>query len=197
MAAFLDVTLTFPVVLFTFMLVVVVGYWLVVLLGAADLDVIDAPELLGGLGLAGVPVTVALSLLVVLGWFATLVGTVLVDGAAGAAAAVLSVAVLAAGLLLAWLSTGLLVRPLRRVFAAAAPPSRSDFLGRVCVIRTGQVTADFGQAEVTADDGSSAIIQVRQPGPDPAGAEPLRAGSTALIFDYDPAGEFFWVTTTL
>ncbi|HWO65844.1 MAG TPA: hypothetical protein VNO31_38015, partial [Umezawaea sp.] len=50
------------------------------------------------------------------------------------------------------------------------------------------VTHDFGQAEVTATDGSSAVVQVRQ-----AGQDVLVAGSTALIFDYDVDGEFFWV----
>nr|BFE67179.1 hypothetical protein GCM10020092_004800 [Actinoplanes digitatis] len=37
-------------------------------------------------------------------------------------------------------------------------------------------------------DGSSAIVQVRTPGDDE-----LRAGSIALIFDFDADGEFFWV----
>jgi hypothetical protein len=46
----------------------------------------------------------------------------------------------------------------------------------------------FGQAEVTAQDGSSAIIQVRQ-----TGEHALTFGKRALIFDYDTDGEFFWV----
>ncbi|MGV2386834.1 MAG UNVERIFIED_CONTAM: hypothetical protein LOD86_16430, partial [Thermobifida fusca] len=57
------------------------------------------------------------------------------------------------------------------------------------VVRTGRVDRDFGQAEVTAADGSTALIQVRQ-----TGEESLTAGSTALIVDYDPEGSFFWVT---
>jgi hypothetical protein len=33
-------------------------------------------------------------------------------------------------------------------------------------------------------------VQVRQPGHDP-----LTSGTTALIFDYDVVGEFFWVAS--
>jgi hypothetical protein len=62
----------------------------------------------------------------------------------------------------------------------------------MCVIRTSRVDLTFGQAEVRAADGSAAIIQVRQHGNRP-GEEILKAGSTALIFDYDADGEFFWV----
>jgi hypothetical protein len=50
------------------------------------------------------------------------------------------------------------------------------------------VDAKFGQAEVTAADGSSALVQVRQ-----NGEYELSAGSTALIYDYDADGEFFFV----
>ncbi len=65
--------------------------------------------------------------------------------------------------------------------------SRRDFVGRMCVIRTTWVDRAFGQAEVRAADGSAANIQVR------ADESGLRLGSTALIFDYDADGEFFWV----
>ena len=87
-----------------------------------------------------------------------------------------------------WLVTRLAVLALGRLFTAAPVASRADFLGRPCVIRTGTVTATFGQAEVTVEDGSSAIVQVRQ-----SGGDRLRAGSPAYIYGYDDTGEFFWV----
>jgi hypothetical protein len=72
--------------------------------------------------------------------------------------------------------------------------SRRDFVGRMCVIRTSWVDEQFGQAEVRADDGSAANIQVRQMDRNREAEKPLRVGSTALIFEYDADGEFFWVT---
>lgn len=60
-----------------------------------------------------------------------------------------------------------------------------------CTVRTGRVDARLGQAEITARDGSAAVVQVRQPGTE--GEERLVLGSTGLIYSYDEAGEFFWV----
>lgn len=185
MGGFVDAALGFPTVLFTFLLVVVIGYWLLVLVGALDIEALDTDGgFLDGFGLSGVPSTVALTVAVAVAWFVSLVGGVLLGSAL-----VLSILVLVVALAAAFFATRLLIRPLRPLFSGGPEASRNDFVGSVCVIRTGRVSTDFGQAEVTAADGSSAIIQVRQ-----AGADELRAGSSALIYDYDADGEFFWVT---
>ncbi|MEV0808925.1 hypothetical protein [Micromonospora sp. NPDC050200] len=195
MTGFLGTALSFPTVLFSFLLLVVVGYWLLVLTGVLDLgddlDVDGVPGgVLAGLGLGGLPSTIVFSLIVAVAWFVSLAGTALLDGLGFGAVAriVVSVGVLVAAVLCAWLVTRLLAVPLARLFPTGTESSRHAFVGGLCTIRTGRVTADFGQAEVTAADGSSAVVQVRQPGD-----EPLRAGSSALIYDYDVEGEFFWV----
>jgi hypothetical protein len=187
MGEFVDAALGFPAVLFTFLLVVVVGYWILVLLGALDIEALDFDadgDVLSGFGFAGVPVAVTASLLIAIAWFLSLAGTVLFGG-------VLLLAILAlfVALAVAWFATRLLVLPLRRLFPSGPEASRSDFVGSVCVIRTGRVSQTFGQAEVTATDGSSAIIQVRQ-----TGTDTFKSGTTALIYEYDADGEFFWVT---
>jgi hypothetical protein len=187
LAEFFQATLAFPAVLFTFLLVVCVGYWLLTLLGAIDVDE-DAGDLLGALGFGGVPLTIVLTLTIVVAWFFSLVGSVLLDGTATGVRIVVGILVLAAAIVLALLVTRLLVTPLRKVFHSGPSASRADFIGRTCVIRTGTVGTDFGQAEVHAEDGSSAVVQVRQ-----TGRDDLRAGQTALIYDYDTDGEFFWV----
>ncbi|MEU3566441.1 hypothetical protein [Kitasatospora sp. NPDC006786] len=240
MGGFFAAALAFPTALFSFALVVVVGYWLLMLFGGLvpgavhgghggghQVDVGHAGHHLGAghgghaghlghgghgggghsagghgaddgsgrqgaghhtgvldaLGLGGVPVTVAVSLLVAIAWFVSLAGTVLTSGAP-ARGGVFVVALVAS-----WAGTRVLVRPLSRLFPQDRPVTRGDFVGRVCVIRTGRVTADFGQAEVTAEDGSTATVQVRTATPEPA----LTAGRTALIFDYDAEGEHFLV----
>lgn len=128
--------------------------------------------------------TVAVSLLIALAWFVSLTGSVLTTGTLP------RILVLPAALVAAWCGTRLLVKPLARLFPQERPASRGDFVGRVCVIRTGRVTTAFGQAEVTAEDGSTATVQVRSLTDEPG----LAAGRTALIFDYDGAGEHFLVT---
>lgn len=179
MNGFVEAVLRFPTVLFTPLLLVVIGYWIVVVAGGAD------PESDGGVGdflafagLGGLPAAIPLSLLVVLAWFGSLAGHELV---AGWLALVLAVPA-------AWLLTLAATVLIRRMLPAGADASRADFLGLTCVIRTGRVTGTFGQAEVHARDGSSAIVQVRQ-----AGHDDLHAGTVALLYDVDPDGEFFWV----
>ncbi|WP_436492722.1 hypothetical protein [Actinokineospora sp. HUAS TT18] len=187
MGEFVATTLRFPVVLFTFLLAAVILYWIVVALGVSEMDVVDTDAF----GLGGVPLTIAVSLLVLVAWFAALVGTVfLVDaGLGGPLTTALSFGVLLGALLVGLLVTRLAMAPLHRMFPEHAGASRADFLGRTCVVRTGQVDETFGQAEVTAADGSSAVIQVRK-----AGDDALGAGDTAVIYDYDPDGEFFWIS---
>jgi uncharacterized membrane protein YbhN (UPF0104 family) len=196
MREFVATAFGYPAALFSFLLVVVVAYWVLTVIGAADLDVLDGAEgggfegSLAGLGLNGVPPTVVLSLVIAFSWFACLAGTVLLNGAdlSTPLTVVLGFVLVVLALLVGVAVTRLLAVPLRRLFPNEPPASRNDFVGRPCVIRTGSVTHDFGQAEVTAADGSSALVQVRQ-----SGQDVLIAGSTALIFDYDVDGEFFWV----
>jgi hypothetical protein len=196
MSGFLAATVSFPAALFSFVLAVVVLYWLLVLVGA-DLD-LDADAGDGGmiatLGLGGVPLMIALSMWITLSWLIAMIGTIVlaalaVDGVVGV---LLRVALLVVALLGGLVGTRLVIVPIRRAIPAAVEPSRRDFVGRTCVIRTGSVSEAFGQAEITSDDGSSAIIQVRRPVEMNDGG-PLRSGSEALIFDYDPDKEIFWV----
>ncbi|WP_336212452.1 hypothetical protein [Nonomuraea sp. LPB2021202275-12-8] len=177
MSEFLHVALSFPTAIFSFLLIVVLGYWIVVITGLFDLDGGDAPWL----GFGGAPAGVTLSLLIALAWLLSLIGSQFAAGP-------LLLAVPALALAGAWLGTRALLSPLRRLLPKERQPSRGDFVGQMCVIRTGQATHDFGQAEVSAADGSSAVVQVRTTGEDR-----LSRGDSALIFEYDADGEFFWV----
>ncbi|MFG2973883.1 hypothetical protein ACGFYY_12855 [Streptomyces sp. NPDC048331] len=187
MDEFIDAALGFPAGIFTVALAVVVVYWLVVLCGVVEHDAWESDAGSSALGAPGVPLTVSASVLIAVAWFTSLAGTVLADrlGVGGGSTLVL----LALALLVARGVTGLLVRPLRRVFQPDdPPPSRQDFIGQIAVVRTGRVDARFGQAEVAAADGSTAVVQVRQ-----TGSDPLTHGSSGLLYAYDERGEFFWV----
>ncbi|WP_326660209.1 hypothetical protein [Streptomyces sp. NBC_00385] len=193
MQEFLTATQSFPAVLFSAALVVVIAFWLLVLAGAADHHSFDADLDTDLAGIGGVPVTVSVSVMVAVGWFSALTGSVLLHrgDTTGTVRAALALGILVGALLVAWAVVRLLVRHFRRFFADQPPPSRQDFLGRVCTIRTGSVGTDFGQAEVAAADGSTAIVQVRQLAP---ADDALSAGSPGLLYAYDAVGEFFWVS---
>jgi hypothetical protein len=182
-SGFFEAVLSFPAVLFTPLLVVVIGYWLVVVVGGADPDADGGAEggLLAFAGFGGVPAAIPLSLLILFAWFGSLAGAQVFPTVAAWLITV-------GALVVAWVLTRLAVLLLKRLLPSGTEPSRADLLGRTGIIRTGRVTRTFGQAEVHSADGSSAIVQVRQ-----AGDDDLHAGSIALLYDVDPEGEFFWV----
>jgi hypothetical protein len=181
---FFQAALGFPAVLFSFTLVVVLAYWVLTLFGVVDVD----DDQLAGWGFGGVPLIIVVSVTVVVAWLASLVGTVALEGTNTGVRVGLGAVVLAAAAVLGLLVARLSVTPLRKLFHTGPPASRLDFVGRTCVVRTGMVTEDFGQAEVTATDGSTAVVQVRQTGQDR-----FTAGTVALIYEYSTDGEFFWV----
>jgi len=168
MTEFFAAAVAFPTVLFSLLVLVVLAYWVTVALVGLDLD---APVL-----------PISISLFVVITWFAALVGTVLTPEGS------LRYAILAGSLLVGAFVTKIVLIPIKSWTKPEKPASRNDFVGRTAIVRTTRVTEHYGQAEVTADDGGTAVVQVRA-----AQSTELNAGQTALIFDYDAEGEFFWV----
>jgi len=168
MTEFFAAAVAFPTVLFSLLVLVVLAYWVTVALVGLDLD---APVL-----------PISISLFVVITWFAALVGTVLTPEGS------LRYAILAGSLLVGAFVTKIVLIPIKNWTKPEKPASRNDFVGRTAIVRTTRVTEHYGQAEVTADDGGTAVVQVRA-----AQSTELNAGQTALIFDYDAEGEFFWV----
>jgi hypothetical protein len=168
MTEFLAAALAFPTAVFSLLVLVVLAYWFTVALVGMDFD---APVL-----------PISISLFVLVTWFAALAGTVLTPEGK------LRYVVLVGALLVGVLVTRILLIPVRNWTTPEKPASRNDFVGRTAIVRTTRVTGSYGQAEVTADDGGTAVVQVRA-----ADSTDLKAGQTALIFDYDAEGEFFWV----
>lgn len=205
----LDDAMSVPALLFSFPLVAVVVYWLLVMVGGAVSEGLDGEDVdaagdgrsadddrpgsrfLAAAGLDGLPLSIALSVLTVLAWLISLASTVLLDGAAFDLArdptVLVGACVVSIGL--AWLGTVLLAAPIRRILPAQPRPSRLAYVGSVCTVRSPAVGRDCGEAEVARADGSSALIQVRQ-----RGSDELYSGSTALIYDYDADHEVFWIT---
>jgi len=196
MGAFLAAAIGFPTVVFTAALTVVVLFWLLVALGAADAHGhahahLNSRAHSGGWGLGGVPVTLAFSLFVAVGWLVSYCASVLLVPS-GPVGILVGAVVLIGTVYVSWQATKLFVRPLHRLFPDEHGPSRLDFVGLTCTIRTGRVDAGFGQAEVRSADGSAAVVQVRQQDGDLAQGA-LASGSTGLLYAYDETGEFFWV----
>ncbi|GAA2759850.1 hypothetical protein [Actinopolymorpha rutila] len=96
---------------------------------------------------------------------------------------VLLVAVVPAG------SPGRLVRLCPRRGSEPDPfATHRALLGQVCTTRSVRVDRYVGTADAPGPDGAATRIQVRQ-----NGEEDLPPGSTALIYDYEPDGGYYWV----
>ncbi len=195
MDMFLNITLSFPTVIFSVLLAVALFYWLLAIIGLVDLDIfhihighgpdVDGMELGGvtGLlmkvGLDGVPLTLILSVVTLLAWLISyfagffllqhLPWDVLRYGL-GAGAAVLAVVI-------ALPFTGLLLRPFRSLFAKVRPVDSVSLLSEVAVVRSPVVTLAQGSAEVN-NGGAGLILQVR--------AEPGRfvRGDRVVLVEY-------------
>jgi len=218
----IQASLQFPTVVFTIVLGVVLVYWLFVLVGALDIDLLGGDvdvdvdvsgaakgvgELITGgakaggealhgdldgdvdgglwhgLGLGDVPVTISVSLIVLIAWCASLLGAHYIAGTAGWQHAV----VLVVALVIALPIAAVLVRPLAPVFAVKEGKSNADYIGHACTITTGRVDDGFGQATIE-DGGSVLVIQVRCDRP---GA--LQRGDKGLIIEFDRARQAYLV----
>ena len=202
MELFLGTAFGFPAVLFTPLLIVVAVFWVLVLLGATDselLDGVDADGAASGLSavmhkarLGDVPVTVALSMMVCVAWFVSMLGgimTSLLETTSTPLLLALGAVVLLIALIAAWAVTSGLVMTVARFLPRRSNDSKHELVGRTCVIRIGEAGEDFGQAEITTSGGAAITIPVRT-----TGGEVLALGSTALIFDHRAEGDVFLVT---
>ena len=198
MSSFVDAASAFPTAIFSVLLVAVLTYWLLALLGIVDADhghglhadgAADAPDLatLAGittaLGLQGVPVSIAATLVVLFAWTLSCLGAMWVlplvpsdslrlvgGGILGLAS--LSVAVAAAGRA---------VRPLRPLFFTHAAIHNVALVGQTCKVLTQTVDEKMGRAEV-AQRGAHLNIRVWAPSPNR-----LKRGASARIVAYEDA----------
>lgn len=197
MGHFLDAAVAFPTAIFTTLLGVVLLYWLLALLGLVDFES-GGTELESGhdltghdlgtlaativaFGLHGVPLSIVVSLLVLIGWTLSCLGGMwiipLLPGSAPA---------YASGTLLALASVSLavplasrLVRPMRGLFVTHAAIQNASLVGQSCKVLTQTVDEKSGRAEV-AQRGTDINIRVWASTPNP-----LVRGAMARIVAYE------------
>ncbi len=216
MSEFLDAAFTMPTTIFSVLLILASVYWATVLFGLMDLGIVDgifeifeglfegsasavesaaegvaeglvegAGEHGGCLGLAGVPLSIVGTALAGFGWLFSYAGLSFLPAVASGTAALVGVGVGATVLSMA--VTAVALRPLRKLFRFAPVTGKRDLVEKICTVTTLRVDEKFGQAEVR-DDGSTILIQARC-----LHTNDLSRGSKALIFEYDPKHEVFYV----
>lgn len=196
MPTFISIISSFPTAVFTVMLGVSVVYWLVSLSGMVEGDVGDGDPsdgaslggLLATLGLQGVPLPLALTLLALSGWLFCYFVELWLGTRNGPGwwqwgfGALLLLVALGLGILL----TAMLVRPLRPLFRRAyRQPAEQRLIGGLCTVRSASVGKSNGRADAHVD-GDHLILEVRSD-------KPLVRGDRAVVIDYLPDDQAYWV----
>ncbi len=195
---FLDLCFSWPVVPATMLILFVCGYWLLVILGAFDIDVLDfdldfdadADSILGFgwvglrfLNLGEVPLMLWMSLFGLSWWTFTL----LVDVGMDQNDWPTILWAMARNVGIAIVLTKLLTQPLRGRFEHNEPNPPHEMLGRTCIVTTSQVTPTFGHAEYKAE-AAPLLLTVRTK------TGVLHQGDIAVLVEYDPEQKFYYVS---
>ncbi|THU03680.1 ubiquinone biosynthesis protein UbiH [Lampropedia puyangensis] len=175
MHQFLNIIVSFPTVVFTILLAFSLLYWMVVLLGLIDTEVLDSlffdadgvdagalAGLLTRLGLNGVPVTVIISLIVLFAWLSSYFATLLLWPLLSNQVAhlLLGAGIFIAALLAAVVLTAIALRPVRALLKKIPQETPKVVLGRIGVVRSATVSATQGYALVE-DGGAGLVLQIR------------------------------------
>lgn len=199
MDQFLTASFSYPTIVYTTLLSIAVGYWLLSLVGivgldsldfGADMDVDVDAEAHSDMAAAGffqnapirvIPLSLALTLLFFFGWLVCHTAALYLGPVfnAGLPRLIWGTAILIFGTLIALVLANLAAIPLTPVFKTHASPRKKDLLGRTIEVRTGRVDEHFGSG-VADSAGNVLIIEIR------CEAGKLKRGDRALVIDYDP-----------
>ena len=206
METFLANLTVFPVVVYTFALIIVILYWIMAFAGVVDIDMFDADveididtdfetevsinpdaEGLSGLagfmlnwGLTGVPVTVVISLLIVTSWLISYLATslILVHLPFDIIRYALGAALIFVCFAVSIPLTAWSIRPFKGLFIAHTAIKKDALIGQECEVTTGKVTEEFGQA-ILEDGEAGMILSIRAPA-----EKQIKKGDKVVLIEY-------------
>ncbi|MGP4971247.1 hypothetical protein [Psychrobacter aquimaris] len=199
----------YPTIIFTGFVMFVTLYWVVSLLGMADMDTVELGDsggdadvsnlsstgfftgLMLKFGLYGVPLIIILSLISLIGWLLSYLYTSFLHQyfdsgilyylfGTGALVFVLVVSM--------WL-TGLIISPIRKNIAKIPKRNSSNNVGKIAVVRTLSVTDKHGEA-VLNDGGAGLILKIRSDINDNS----LKQGDKVVLVEYLDEANTYRVT---
>lgn len=203
MDRFYEIVSSFPTVLFSVFLILSIFYWLLAVLGLVDIDILDMDVgdidadlptsgnhdltnlnvmsgLLLKLGLNGVPITIVITLIALIGWVISFLAVYFIYPLIPLSLIqfLLGIGILIGTLYIAAMCTAVLIKPLRPIFLASNQEVQVTILGQTAIVRTGEVTNDFGEATIE-DGGAGLIIKVR-----PYKNEVFHRGDRVVLLEY-------------
>ncbi|MEY1229082.1 OB-fold-containig protein [Proteus terrae] len=205
MNLFFQNSLAFPSIIFSALLIIISFYWLCATFGLLDIDLfnidseldtnVDATGLAGWLtklGLAGIPVTIILTLFTLFGWFISYftnywiinaIETSFIRYLTGFIAFIIT-SFIALNL------TAVCLKPIRKkLMSRNKPKSVHQLIGKLAIVRSANVTENKGEA-VLEDGGAGLILQIRAPE-----KENIKRGDSVVIISYDALTHSYQVVT--
>jgi hypothetical protein len=170
----------YPTIVFTGLVMFVTLYWVVSLLGMADMDSVDFGEsgsdaavsdlsstgfftgLMLKFGLYGVPLVIILSLVSLIGWLLSYLYTSFLhqNFDSGVLYYVFGTGALIFVLVVSMWLTGMIISPIRKNIARIPKRNSANNVGKIAIVRTLSVTDKHGEAELN-DGGAGLILKVR------------------------------------
>ena len=176
---------SFPTLIFSVLFILMIFYWVLAVLGLVEIDALDfeIPDgdvsagldgsddlsnlnvmsgLLLKLGLNGVPTTIILSVVALIGWMVcfTAVHYIFPWVPTRTLEFLIGIPVFIGSLVIAVLAAKVILGPFQPMFLAANQIEDKKILGKVAIVRTSRVDKTFGEASV-ADGGAGLIVKVR------------------------------------
>lgn len=209
MELLLSTILSFPTIVYTFLMCVALFFWVISALGLLDINVLDID--LGGdssegidtnsawfaglimkLGLDGLPLTIILTVLFFFGWVICYFLQLFVSYLPlGILHVPVGIAILFFSIFPAAYLTGWSCKPLRKLFKKLQVEqnaiSARTIIGDIAIVRSGSVTSTFGEAEYD-DKGAGLILRIRAD--ESLG---LKRGDRVVLIDYLDDGAYLVV----
>lgn len=185
MNPFYQTITSFPTVIYTGLLLLLVFYWAVAALGVVEIDFLDldldgdidvnegieAQQALAGLllklGLHGVPLTIILTILSLIGWVICYYSSYYLFPifSAGLIKYPLGALIFIAATYVAALTTGQIIKPIRTFFLKLDVNEQKHLLGQIVIVRSAVVTKEKGEAFMS-DGGADLLLNIRASGKD-------------------------------
>ncbi|MGE6361819.1 hypothetical protein [Psychrobacter glacincola] len=189
----------YPTIIFTGLVMFVTLYWVVFLLGMADMDSVDLGEsggdadvstlsstgfftgLMLKFGLYGVPLIIILSLISLIGWLLSYLYTSFLHQYfdSGVLYYLFGTGALIFVLVVSMWLTGIIISPIRKNIAKIPKRNSSNNVGKIAVVRTLSVTDKHGEAELN-DGGAGLILKIRSDTNDGL----LKQGDRVMLIEY-------------
>ncbi len=200
---------SFPVSVYSVGVIVVIGYWMIALVGLFDIEFMSAEVefeidtevsqigsiagMLTTLGLSGVPITIVISLLILNGWIICYFISKLVPDFFEALYWIeiaLNFGVVIVSFMLSILATAPMVKPLRKMFNKInnEPISRSA-IGSTCRVRSTRLDEQFGEVECV-HQGASLILKARS-----YSGACFTTGDSVILVEHNKESNYFLVVS--